>query len=72
MKANSYKCYLITSGSDEVIICVENYNINSSKSVNKLSFNNDIDKICKKPGQKLNAMSWITPYMDLPKRNAFL
>ena len=33
---------------------------------NKLNFNNHIDEIFKKAGQKLNALSRVTPYMDLP------
>ena len=64
VKANPDKCHLITSSSDEVSIYVENYNIKSSKCEKllgikidkKLNFNNHIDEICKKPGQKLNAL----------------
>ena len=41
----------------------------------KLNFNFHINDICQKAGQKLNAISRITPYMDLSKRrllvNAF-
>ena len=66
-----------------VSICVDNYNIKSSKCEkrlgikidNKLNFNTHVDEICKKAGQKLNALSRVTPYMDLSKRclllNAF-
>ena len=42
----------------------------------KLNFNSHIHDICQKAGQKLNAVSRITPYMDFVKRrllvNAFL
>ena len=42
---------------------------------NKLNFNNLLMKYAKKAGQKLNALSKVAPYMDLPKRcmllNAF-
>ena len=31
MKANPAKCHLLTSSSDKVSICVDNYNIKSSK-----------------------------------------
>ena len=83
MKANPDKCHLLTSNSDKVSICVENYNIKSSKCEkllgikvgNKLNFNTHVDEIHKKAGQKLNAFSRVTPYMDLSKRcillNAF-
>ena len=83
MKANPDKCHLLTSSSDKVSICVDNYNIKSSKCEkllgikidNKLNFNTHVDEICKKAGQKLNALSRVTPYMDLSKRclllNAF-
>ena len=65
-----------------VSICVDNYNIKNSKCEkrlgikidNKLNFNTHVDEICKKAGQKLNALSRVTPYMDLSKRrilNAF-
>ena len=41
----------------------------------KLNFNSHIHDICQKAGQKLNAISRITPYMDFAKRrllvNAF-
>ena len=34
----------------------------------KLNFNSPIHGICQKAGQKLNAISMITPYMDFAKR----
>ena len=83
MKANPDKCHLITASSDEVIICIENHSMKSSKCKkrliikvdNKLNSDNHIDEICKKAAQKLNALSGVTVYMDLPKRcmlsNAF-
>ena len=80
MKANPDKCHLLTSSSDKVSICVDNYNIKSSKCEkllgikidNKLNFNTHVDEICKKAGQKLNALSRVTPYMDLSKRRILL
>ena len=70
MKANPGKCHLLTSS-----ICMDDYNIKSSKCEkllgikidNKLNFNTHVDEICKKAGQKLNALSRVTPYMDLSK-----
>ena len=75
MKANPDKCHLLASSSDKVSICVDNYNIKSSKCEklldikidNKLNFNTQVDEIYKKAGQKLNALSKVTPYMDLSK-----
>ena len=80
MKANPDKCYLLTSSSDKVRICVDNYNIKSSKCEkllgikidNKLKLNTHVDEICKNAGQKLNVLSRVTPYMDLPKRRILL
>ena len=78
MKANPDKCHLVTSSSDKLSIYVDNYNIKSSKCEkllgikidNKLNFNTHADEICKKAGQKLiNALSRVTPYMDLMIRN---
>ena len=62
MKANPDKCHLLISSSDKVSICVDNYNIKSSKCEklfdiridNKLNFNTHIDEIYRKAGQKLN------------------
>ena len=75
MKANPDKCHLLISNSDKVSICVHNYNIKSSKCEqllgikigNKLNFNTHVNEICKKAGQKLNALLRVTPYMDLSK-----
>ena len=80
IKANPDNCHLKTSNSDEVTICFENYNIKRSKCENLLgididcilSFNDHIDRKCKKPGQKLNALSEVTTYMNLLKRRMLL
>ena len=80
MRASPDKCHLITSNSVKVSILVENYNIQSNKHKKlldieidgKLNFNNYIDEICKKAGQKWNVLSRFTPYMDLPKRRMLL
>ena len=73
MKPNPDKCHLLTSSSDKISISVDNYIIKSSKCKkllgikidNGLNFNTHVDEICKKAGQKLNALSRVTPYMDL-------
>ena len=61
MKANPDKCHLLTSSSDKVSICVDNCNIKSSKCEKLLGIKTE------KAGQKLNALSRVTPYMDLSK-----
>ena len=80
MKANPDKCHLLTSNSDKLSVFVDNYNIKSSKCEkhlgikidDKLRFNTHVDEICKKAGQKLNALSRVTSYMDLSKRRILL
>ena len=75
MKANPDKCHLLTSSSDKVSICVDNYNIKSSKCekllgikiYNKLNFNSQESRT-----EKLNALSRVTLYMDLSKRRILL
>ena len=78
MKANPDMCHLLTSSSEEVSICVDNYNIKSNKYEkidNKLNFNSQFYQICKTARGKINALLRFTPYMDLSKRpivlNAF-
>ena len=68
---------MITSSSDKVSRCVDNYNIIKGskckkllgiKIDNKLNFISHINEVWKKVEQKLNAVSRVTPFMDLPKR----
>ena len=71
---------LFYCSSGKVGICVDNYNIKSSKCEkflgnkidNKLSFNTHFVEICKKSVQELNARVRVTPYMDLSKRRILL
>ena len=83
MKANPDKCHFICSSSVKTSIMIENKQIRNSSCEkllgvffdSKLTFQSHIDNICKKASQKLNAISRITPYMDLNKKrlaaNAF-
>ena len=83
MKANPDKCHFLCSSNREVSLTIENQIIKNSKFNkllaikldSKLNFNSHIHGICHKAGQKLNAISRITPYMDFEKRrllvNAF-
>ena len=83
MKANPDKCHFLCSSNREVSLTIENQMIKNNKSTklfaiklySKLNFNSHIHGICHKAGQKLNAISRITPYMGFEKRrllvNAF-
>ena len=80
MKANPDKCHFITSESKDLVINVENNQITNSKCEkllgikidHKLTFNAHIDEICKKAGQKMNALSRVIPYMNITKRRSLL
>ena len=75
MKANPDKCHFITSESKDLVINVENNQITNSKCEkllgikidHKLTFNAHIEEICKKAGQKINALSKVIPYMNITK-----
>ena len=83
MKANPDKCHFLLTSNSEVSLTIKNQKIKNSKFEkllgtkldSKLNFNSHIHDICRKAGQKLNAISRITPYMDFSKRrllvNAF-
>ena len=76
IKANPDKCHFLWSSNGEVSLTIENQIIKNSefkkllaiKLGSKLNFNSHIHGICQKEGQKLNAISRITPYMDFAKR----
>ena len=79
----SDKCHFLCNSNSEVSLTTETQKIKNSKFEkllgikldSKLNFNSYIHDICQKAGQKLNAISRITPYMDFAKRrllvNAF-
>ena len=83
MKANPDKGHFICSTNDTVNLIAENQIIDNSKWEKllvvkfdyKLTFNANIDDICKKAGMELNALSRIAPSMDFNKKcllvNAF-
>ena len=83
MRANPDKCHFLCSSNSEVNLTIENQKIKSSKFEkllvvkldSKVNFNSLVHDICQKAGQKLNAISRITPYKDFAKRrllvNAF-
>ena len=83
MKANPDKCHFLCNSNSEVSLTIETQKIKNSKFEkllgikldSKLNFHPHIHDICQKTGQKLNAISRLTPYMGLAKRrllvNAF-
>ena len=62
------------------MVNVENNQITNNKSEkllgikidHKLTFSAHIDEICKKAGQKMNALSRVIPYMNITKRRSLL
>ena len=80
MKANTSKCHFITSESKDLVINVENNQTANNKCKkllgikidHKLTFSAHIDEICKKAGQKMNALSRVIPYMNITKRLSLL
>ena len=83
MKANPDKCHFLCHSNSEDSLTIETQKIKNSKFKkllgikldSKLNFNSHIHDICQKAGQKLNAVSRITPYMGFANRcflvNAF-
>ena len=75
MKANPDKCHFLCNSNSEVSLTIETQKIKSSKFEkllgikldSKLIFNSHIHDICQKAGQRLNAISRITPYMNFAK-----
>ena len=80
MKANTDKCHLIKTKSEDIVVNLENKPIKNStceklqdvKIDYKLTFNSHIDEICKKAGQKMNALSRIVTYINTEKRRTLL
>ena len=76
MKANKDKCQLIVSSNEHVSMKLDNIEIENSncerllgvKIDSKLNFNEHLDGIIKKASQKINALSRISPYMNIAKR----
>ena len=75
MKANPDKCHFLCNSNSEVSLTMETQKIKNSKLEkllgikldSKLNFCSHIHDICQKAREKLNAISRVTPYMDLAK-----
>ena len=80
MKANSDKCHLRTSATASITAEIKVNEILNSESEkilsvtidNKLSLNNNLQKILKKANQKVHDLARITPYMSIPKRKQLI
>ena len=79
MKANPEKCHFLCNSNSEVSLTIETQKIKNSKFEklldikldSKLNFNSHIHDICQKAGQKLNAISRVTPYMDFTRKGVY-
>ena len=80
IKLNTDKCHLLLNTQDQNFLKIGNFNIKNYFSEKllgidfdcKLKFSNHIEDICKKATRKLNALSRIVPYMDIPRRKILM
>ena len=80
MKSSLDKCHLLVSANDNAAIRIGNFQIENTKRktllgiqfANKLSFDYNLSKICKKASRKLYALVIVTPYINLSKRNILM
>ena len=76
MKVNAGKSHLLVSGNVRATAKIDNDYIESEKEQVLLditigsnrTFENDINNICKRTSQKLNALARVAPYMNMEKR----
>ena len=76
MKANQDKCHLIVSKNENVSMHIGPFEIKNNncekllgiKVDNRLNFNEHLDGIIKKTSRKINALSRITPFMNISER----
>ena len=80
MKANKDKCHFITSKQIPATISIDNTNIKNSecekilgiKVDSNLNFNEHLRGIIKIASRKVNALSRIIPFMNIPKRRILM
>ena len=80
MKANSDKSHLIMSCAEEVTAEIDGSPIDSSKTEvllgitidHELKFDDHVNYLCKKAGQKLNALARIAPFMNASKKRIIM
>ena len=80
MKANYNKCHLLVSGKNNVTMNASGFKIKNSEcekllgiEVNcGLKFENYLDGVIKKASNKINALSRVTPFMNLSKKKMLM
>ena len=80
MKANQDKCHLIVSKNENVSIYIGPFEIKNTncekllgiKVDSILNFNEHLDGIIKKASRKINALSRITPFINISKRRILM
>ena len=80
MKINTDKSHLIMSGNAKVTANIDGNFIESENQQellgilidSNLTFDDHITNICKKVSQKLNALTRVSTYMDIPKRRLLM
>ena len=80
MKVNTAKSHLLVSGNMRATSKNDNNSIESEKEQmllgitidSNLTFENHINKICKKASQKLNSLARVVPYMNIQKRRRIM
>ena len=76
MKANHDKCYLLVSGKNNVTIIANGFKIKNTECEKllgikvdcELKFENYLDRAIKSASNKINALSRVTPFMNLSKK----
>ena len=76
LKGKTDKCHLITSSKTPVGIKVSNITIMSEENVkflgnyteNRINFDYHISQLCEKTGEKLNALTKVSKYMNISQR----
>ena len=80
MKANQDKCHLIISKNENISMYIGPFEIKNTscekllriKVDSRLNFNEHLDGIIKKASRLINALSRITPFMNISKRHIFM
>ena len=80
MKINSEESHILLSGNDNVIVIINNNTVVSENKTellgvildSKLFFEEDINNLCEKASQKLNALARVALYMYLEKRKTVM
>ena len=80
MKANHNKCHLLVSGKNKVTINASGFKIKNTECEKLLrikvdcglKFENYLDGVIKKASNKINALSRVTPFMNLSKKKMLM